>query len=105
MEKREKEQKDFEALQLPNAGIFNPAIPFAELAFHDAFGRLRVSDNFTLFESQMRYKDNGKWDTSITGSGSTSYITNESCLDMTLTTAFNVEKANEAKIKSDFPGW
>lgn len=97
MEKREKEQKDFEALQLPNAGIFNPAIPFAELAFHDAFGRLRVSDNFTLFESQMRYKDNGKWDTSITGSGSTSYITNESCLDMTLTTAANDEIIRETK--------
>ena len=93
----EKEQKDFEALQLPDAGIFNPALPFAELAFRDAFGRLRVSDNFTLFESQMRYKENDKWDTSITGSGSTSYITNESCLNMTLTTAANDEIVRETK--------
>lgn len=97
MEKREKEQKDFEALQLPDAGIFNPALPFAELAYHDAFGRLRISDNFTLFESQMRYKENDKWDTSITGSGSTSYITNESCLNMTLSTAANDEIIRESK--------
>ena len=97
MEKREKEQKDFEALQLPDAGIFNPALPFAELATHDAFGRLRISDNFTLFESQMRYKENDKWDTSITGSGSTSYITNESCLNMTLSTAANDEIIRESK--------
>ena len=97
MEKREKEQKDFEALQLPDAGIFNPALPFAELAYHDAFGRLRVSENFTLFESQMRYKENDKWDTSITGSGSTSYIANESCLNLTLTTAANDEIIRETK--------
>jgi hypothetical protein len=93
----EEKKQEFEALQLPDAGIFNPALPFAELAFRDAFGRLRVSENFTQFESQMRYKENDKWDTSITGSGSTSYITNESCLNMTLTTAANDEIIRETK--------
>jgi len=97
MEKREKEQKDFEALQLPDAGIFNPALPFAELVYHDAFGRLRISENFTLFESQFRYKDNGKFDTSTVGAGSTSHVVNESCINMSVNTAENDEVIRESK--------
>ncbi len=92
-----KQKQEFEALQLPDAGIFNPALPFAELAYHDAFGRLRVSENFTLFESQQRYKDNGKFDTSLTGTASTSHVANESCINMTINTAANDQIIRESK--------
>ena len=37
----------------------------------DAFQRLRVSNPFTLFDSSMIYKDNGKFDTYSTGASST----------------------------------
>jgi hypothetical protein len=93
----EENKNNFEALQLPNSGIFDPATAFKELAEHDAFGRLRVSDNFTLFESQNRYKDSGKFDTSTVGAGSTTYVTNESCINMSVNTANNDEVIRESK--------
>ena len=36
----------------------------------DAFGRLRISEPFTLFDSSHRYADNGLWNSSITGDAS-----------------------------------
>jgi len=39
----------------------------------DAFGRLRVSQPFTLFDSSLRYADNGKFDTAATGTGTSLY--------------------------------
>jgi hypothetical protein len=54
-------------------------------ASSDAFGRLRISQPFTLFDSSLRYLDNGsKWDTAISGTGSTNYLVNESSLEMSV---------------------
>ena len=38
---------------------------------YDAFGRLRVSEPLTLFDSSHRYRDNNLWDSLIVGTGST----------------------------------
>ena len=38
---------------------------------HDAFGRLRVSNPLTLFDSSHRYKDNNLWEELVVGTGST----------------------------------
>ena len=46
----------------------------------DAFGRLRISDSFTIFDSQHRFADNGKWNNSITGTASTTDLPNESAV-------------------------
>jgi hypothetical protein len=51
----------------------------------DAFGRLRVSQPYTLFDSQNRYASDSQFDTSTTGTGTTSYNTNQSSLSMTVT--------------------
>jgi len=51
----------------------------------DAFGRLRVSQPYTLFDSQNRYAADTQFDTSTSGTGTTTYNTNESALDMTVT--------------------
>lgn len=48
----------------------------------DAFGRLRVSEPFTLFDSFHRYQDNGKFETSNTGTSNTEYQINESVVDL-----------------------
>lgn len=48
----------------------------------DAFGRLRVSNPVTLFDSFHRYQDNGKFLTSTSGTANTQYQTNESAIDM-----------------------
>jgi len=49
----------------------------------DSFGRLRISEPFTLFDSSHRYTDNGKWATS--GSTAT-FNANEGLVDLTIDT-------------------
>ena len=52
----------------------------------DAFGRLRISQPFTIFDSQHRYQENDKWSTLTGVSGTTTYRTNESVVDLNVTT-------------------
>jgi hypothetical protein len=56
-------------------------------ASSDAFGRLRISNPVTLFDSAHRYKDNGKFSTVTAGAGTTSYNTYQSSILMTVGTA------------------
>jgi len=54
----------------------------------DAFGRARVSAPYTLFDSTMRYdKRPDQWFDKITGSGTSTFLTNQSSVAMTTTTA------------------
>ena len=64
---------------------------------NDAFGRLRTSSAFTLFDSSHRYQSNGKWSESLTGSGSSSHNTNESCVEMDVTGASGDKVVRETK--------
>ena len=52
----------------------------------DAFGRLRVSQPFTLFDSQNRYAADPAFDTSLTGSGTSTFLPNESAVSLAVTT-------------------
>ena len=52
----------------------------------DAFGRLRISNPFTLFDSSHRYSDNGLWTTS-SGTGATSaFNANAGLINLNTTT-------------------
>lgn len=54
----------------------------------DAFGRHRVSEPFTLFDSTLRFtKRTDQWFEILSGSGSTNYLVNESSLELKTTTA------------------
>ena len=53
----------------------------------DAFGRARFSQPYTLFDSQNRYAQNSYFDTELTGSGTSTYVANESTVEMETTTA------------------
>lgn len=53
----------------------------------DAFGRLRVGNPYTLFDSQQRYQADPQFDTSTASGGSTTYLSNESTLRLDVTTA------------------
>jgi hypothetical protein len=54
----------------------------------DAFGRARVSEPFTIFDSTLRYtKRTDQWFESFVGSGSVNYLVNESSLELKTTTA------------------
>lgn len=50
----------------------------------DAFGRLRVSNPLTLFDTRSRYYDHGQFANDITGSGSVTYDADSSTFDLTV---------------------
>lgn len=52
---------------------------------YDAFGRLRVSEPYTLFDSQNRYSADTQYSTATTGTGLTTYQSNQSVVDMSVT--------------------
>jgi hypothetical protein len=54
----------------------------------DAFGRMRVSNPYTLFDGGLRFSDNTfKWDQVDTGSAASSFLPNESSILMATTGA------------------
>jgi hypothetical protein len=63
----------------------------------DAFGRLRTSSPFTIFDSQHRYQENDKWDTALNGGGSKTYAANESCVNLTVPTTSGAYVYRETK--------
>lgn len=63
-----------------NYGNINPGTGGTAV---DAFGRSRVSEPYTLFDSQHRYDDNGYWSEANSGTASV-YRPNESAVDMTI---------------------
>jgi hypothetical protein len=57
----------------------------------DAFGRLRTSAPYTIFDSQNRYAIDNQFDTSTATGGSTTYLPNESSVRMDVTTSSGSE--------------
>lgn len=57
-------------------------------ATSDAFGRLRVSEPFTLFDTQNRYYDHGQFDSSTAGTANVVYVAAQSSFQL------NVGNAN-----------
>lgn len=53
----------------------------------DAFGRLRVSNPYTLFDSQNRYAKDNQFSESTATGGTVSYVSNESSVDLNVTTS------------------
>jgi len=60
--------------------------PFSATSL-DAFGRLRVANPYTLFDSQNRYQKDPQFSEALTGSATATYVANESSVDMAVTTA------------------
>ena len=80
--------------------VVNPltaAISTSGTTSNDAFGRLRVSNPYTLFESSHRYVDNGEWVTSTAAGGSSAFNADAGLLDMTVTTASGSQVLRETK--------
>jgi hypothetical protein len=53
----------------------------------DAFGRVRVSEPFTLFDSQNRYAADNQFEVSTTGTGTSSFLSNEATVQLEVTGA------------------
>lgn len=71
--------------------------PTAKGTNQDAFGRLRVSNPLTLFDSQHRYQENDKWDTQLTGSATKTFVANESTVNLNVTTGSTDAVLRETK--------
>lgn len=66
-------------------GLPNP-ISFPPTSL-DAFGRQRVSEPYTLFDSQNRYAADNQFDVSTTGTGTTTFLSNEAAVKMEVTSS------------------
>jgi hypothetical protein len=63
----------------------------------DAFGRLRISEPFTLFDSSHRYADNGQFDTATSGTASATHSANTSTVSLNVDTASGDQVIRETK--------
>lgn len=63
----------------------------------DAFGRIRMSEPYTLFDSQNRYIKDPQFDEALTGSGTTTFVANEGVVDMDVTTASGDKVVRQTK--------
>jgi len=71
----------------------------------DAFGRTRVSSPLTLFDSSHRYKDNGLWNTSTTGTTTVDFSATQGLVNLTVNNLINTEIVRETtKVFSYQPG-
>jgi hypothetical protein len=75
--------------------IISPSISYANSPNIDAFGRLRVSEPFTLFDSSNRYADNGQWATSVATSGTATFNTAQGLIDLNVTAVSGSEVVRE----------
>ena len=82
----------------------NTSISFENTA-QDSFGRLRVSEPFTLFDSSHRYRDNGLWNTLDTIGGTAVFSANEGLVNLNVTSTGGSQVVREtAKVFSYQPG-
>jgi hypothetical protein len=65
---------------------YTDKIKFAYTNNFDAFGRLRISEPFTLFDSSHRYKDNGLWATQIVTGGTTIFNADAGLVNLSVNT-------------------
>ena len=71
----------------------------------DAFGRLRTSTPFTLFDSSHRFSDNGLWSTNTATGGTATFNSAQGLVDLAVTAASGSEVIRETtKVFSYQPG-
>lgn len=76
--------------------LFNDLVGFQGNAV-DAFNRLKVSNPFTLFDSQHRYQPNDRWDTFGVTGGTYSYSITESAINLIVGTTLGSKTTRETK--------
>jgi hypothetical protein len=88
-----------------SSGLSNFNILNNQPMLADAFGRLRVSQPLTLFDSSHRYRDNGLWNTLATVGGTAVFSPNEGLVNLNVTGTAGSQVIREtAKVFSYQPG-
>lgn len=88
-----------------NSSSSNPTNVVLPGVASDSFGRLRVSEPFTLFDSSHRYDDNGLWSTVTNVGGTAVFNEDQGLIDLNVTAALDSEVIRETiKVFSYQPG-
>jgi hypothetical protein len=74
---------------------YTDEIKFANTTNFDAFGRLRVSEPFTLFDSSYRYADNQLWSSATATGGTATFNSAQGLVDLAVTAASGSEVLRE----------
>jgi len=84
---------------------YTDEIKFANTTNFDAFGRLRVSNPFTLFDSSHRFADNNLWSSATATGGTATFNAAQGLMDLDVTAASGSEVVRETtKVFSYQPG-
>jgi hypothetical protein len=84
---------------------YTDKIKFAYTNNFDAFGRLRISEPFTLFDSSHRYKDNGLWATQTATGGTAVFDANAGLVNLSVnTTSGSTVRRETYKVFAYQPG-
>ena len=84
---------------------YTDKVKFANTTNFDAFGRLRVSNPFTLFDSSHRFADNELWSTATATGGTATFNSAQGLVDLAVTAAYGSEVVRETtKVFSYQPG-
>jgi hypothetical protein len=84
---------------------YTDEIKFANTTNFDAFGRLRVSNPLTLFDSSHRFADNQLWSTSTATGGTATFNSAQGLIDLAVTATSGSEVVRETtKVFSYQPG-
>jgi hypothetical protein len=97
--------KMLKGLDAVNNSIIAGSITNENTMATDAFGRQRVSNPFTLFDSSHRYRDNGLWNTATASGGSSIFSPSEGLVNLKVDTTSGSQVLREtAKVFSYQPG-
>jgi len=97
--------KMLQGLDAINNSITTSSITNANSMAIDAFGRQRVSNPLTLFDSSHRYHDNGLWNTSTASGGTAVFSPNEGLVNLNVNTTNGSQVLRETtKVFSYQPG-
>jgi hypothetical protein len=77
--------------------LFNNEVRL-EKASVDGFNRIKISESYTLFDSQHRYQENDKWDTQLTAGGTKTYSENESVVNLIVDGNTNSKVVRQTKV-------
>lgn len=98
-----KDHNRYEVVQVTNPDdrvlnvAISPQLPGQASTSGDAFGRLRISQPLTLFDSSHRYVDNGLWESSTASGGTSSFSANEGLVNLTVDTTSGSKVYRETK--------
>ena len=81
----------------PNTNVSKPSRELANAFRSDMFGRTKISEAFTIFDSSHRYQDNGDYSDTTSGTSTVTYKINESSVFLNIGNQAGDEVTRESR--------